>query len=96
MFMNIPQKAQPRRIPKNAQNFCTGPEQRARIHINIDEMDKKTIDFFLLVIRSNEGAHAGNTLLCKVFICIRKYNPIARRLIQSKILCSTKVIYPLK
>jgi len=63
---------------------------------NIDEMDKKTIDFFLLVICGNERTYAGNTLLCKVFICIRKYNPITRRLIQSKILCSTKVIYPLK
>ena len=89
-------KSQPRGASKNARYLCLCPKNSSGIHINIDELNDKSIELFYCIICFYQRAHMRHTFLYKVLVCISKDHPITCCLIERKILCCAEVIPPLK
>ena len=96
VLVNASYKSDMRCMAKDALHLGRRAEQRARIHVDIDEVDNESVEFAAPAVLLNQGTHARRALLRKVLIRIGKDDPVALCLVERKILCRSKIVDPVE
>ena len=96
VFMNAAHKADVRCTAENALHLGTRPEERPRIHIDVDEMHNEAVKIRMCVVLLEQRAHTRIALLRKVLIGIGEDDPVPRRRIERKIFRCGKIIDPVE
>ena len=96
VLMNAPHEANVRYMSEDALYLRIRPKQCTGVHIDIDKMHNEPIKFIAAIVLLDQWAHARCALLGKVLICVGEYHPVSCRCVEGEILCSRKVVDPIK
>ena len=96
MLVDAAHKADMRRTAKDALHLGSRAEQRTCVHVDVDEVDDKAVEFASPAVLLDQRTHARRTLLGKILIRIGKDDPVPLRLVERKILCCGKIVDPVE